>query len=130
MKVSPYLSFNGNCTEAIALYQKAFNVQAMIMPDEETDNLIGHAQFELGSDTIMLHDMPGEPVQFGNNMMLTIQFDGDNNVETTWAKAAFVILKEGGKLITELEENDWNKCFGIVIDPFGIKWNFCGGFKN
>ena len=28
MKVSPYLSFNGNCAEAAAFYEEAFNVKA------------------------------------------------------------------------------------------------------
>ena len=28
MKLNPYLCFNGSCADAIALYEKAFNVKA------------------------------------------------------------------------------------------------------
>jgi len=31
MKISPYVSFNGNCAEAVAFYEKAFNVKAEVM---------------------------------------------------------------------------------------------------
>ena len=125
MKVNPYLYFNGNCTEAIALYEKAFHVQAEVMPHEDTENLVGHAAFAIGGDSINRCDAE-HPVQIGDNMMITIHFD---EPELAVAKAAFNTLKEGGQVIMELEENAWSKCFGILVDPFGVKWNMCGGLK-
>ena len=129
MKVHPYLSFSGNCAEAVALYEKAFQVQAVVYPNEESGNLIDHAEFTVGDDAIFMHDMTWEPVQIGNHMLITIKFDADDNAEAAAAKAAFAVLKEGGNLIEALEENDWNKCFGLLVDKFGVKWNFCGGIK-
>jgi len=131
MKISPYLSFNGNCGEAVTFYEKAFNVKADITRYKDapkdndyqvqpgTENLIMHAQFELNGETIMLADMPPEyPVKTGSNIAIMAEFD---NIET--AKNAFEALKQGGNVTMELQETFWSKCFGSLIDKFGIYWN-------
>lgn len=131
MRISPYISFNGNCTEAVAFYEKVFNVKAQVQrykdapPDsgipmsEDTENLVLHAQFELDSEVVMLSDtFPGYSVKAGENIALTLEFD---DVET--AKAVFNTLKDGGEVSMELEETFWSKCFGSLTDKFGIGWN-------
>ena len=72
MRISPYVSFGGNCAEAVTFYEKAFNVKAETVrykdapPDsgyqvaEGAENRIMHAQFQLDNETIMLCDMPPE----------------------------------------------------------------------
>ncbi|MCL2828853.1 MAG: VOC family protein [Oscillospiraceae bacterium] len=123
MKISPYLWFNGNCAEAVALYEKAFHVKAEVMPNEEAENLVGHAQFKLGNDFVMLCDVPADaPATFGNNMQITINFDAP---DADAMKAAFHALKEDGEVLIALEENDWSKCFGLVVDKFGVMWSIC-----
>ena len=135
MRICPYVSFSGNCEEAVALYEKAFNVKAEIvrykdappdndyLPSEETKNLIMHAQFEVGGEMIMLCDTPPEyPVKAGDNIGIMAEFD---DAET--AKAAFAILKEGGQVNMELQETFWSKCFGSLTDKFGIGWNISIG---
>lgn len=131
MKISPYISFNGTCTEAVAFYEKAFNVQAIIVrysdapPDagyqtpEEAKNLVMHAQFELCGETVMLCDMPPEfPAKADGNIAIMLEFD-----DADTAKAAFDALKEGGEVDMELQETFWSKCFGSLTDKFGIAWN-------
>ena len=135
MRISPYLSFNGNCEEAVLFYEKAFNVKAEIVrykdtpKDNEyqvqpgTENLVMHAQFELSGEVIMFADMPPEyPVKNGNNIAIMAEFD---NVES--AKSAFEALKAGGEVTMELQETFWSKCFGSLIDRFGIYWNISIG---
>ena len=133
MKISPYLSFNGNCAEAIALYEKAFDTKANVLlykdsPPEmgmtEFGDQVFDAQLKLGSETIMFHDlMPGTPAaQIGSNFMLTIKFD---EIDEPKIKKAFSILQEGGEVVMELCAVPWSKCFGLVADKFGITWNFC-----
>jgi len=135
MKISPYISFNGNCEEAVLFYEKAFNVKAEIsrykdapkendyQVQEGTENLIMHAQFELNGEMIMFADMPPEyPVTTGNNIAITAEFE---NTES--AKSVFDALKEGGNVTMELQETFWSKCFGSLIDKFGIYWNISIG---
>ena len=131
MKISPYLSFNGNCAEAVAFYEKVFGVKANIMrykdaPPENgyqaptgTENFVMHAQLEIDGEAIMFSDMPPEyPVTVGDNITITVEF-GDADV----AKAAFELLKADGKVHMELGETFWSKCFGTLTDRFGINWN-------
>ena len=130
MRICPYVSFNGNCAEAVAFYEKAFNVNAEIMPykdappengyqpPEGTENLVMHAQFEINGEIIMLCDMPPEsPAKIGDNIAIMAEFDGADA-----AKSAFNALKEGGEISMELQETFWSKCFGSLTDKYGITW--------
>jgi PhnB protein len=135
MRICPYVSFNGTCAEAVALYEKAFGVKAEIMrykdaPPEEgyqasesTGNLVMHAQFELGGAVVMLCDMPPEtPANVGDNIAIMAEFD---NADI--AKAAFAVLREGGEVGMELQKTFWSECFGSLTDRFGISWNISIG---
>ena len=131
MRISPYVSFGGNCAEAIAFYEKAFNVKAEVVrykdapPDsgyqvaEGSENLVMHAQFQLDNEMIMLCDMPPEhPIKAGDNIAIMLEFE---NILT--AKTVFDALKVDGIVSMELQETFWSKCFGSLIDKFGIIWN-------
>jgi len=91
MRISSYVSFCGNCAEAVAFYEKAFDVKAEIMRDkdappeqgyqmpEDTQSLVMHAQFELRGEIVMLCDMPPEyPVKTGDNIAIMAEFDDGN----------------------------------------------------
>ena len=121
MQVNPYLSFNDNCAEAIALYEKAFNVKAIVEISDEGKNLVDHAEFKIGNDTIMLYDAQRE-IKTGDNIMITIRFTEDELAE---AQKAFNTLKAEGNVIMELGETSWSKCFGLLVDKFGVQWNMC-----
>ena len=135
MRISPYVSFSGNCEEAVRFYERAFKVKAEIMrykdapPDNGyqtppgTENLVMHAQFELGGELVMICDAPPEyPVTTGNNIAIMAEFD---NAET--AKKVFEALKKGSEVGMEIQETFWSKCFGSLTDKFGINWNISIG---
>ena len=135
MKICPYVAFNGNCREAVAYYEKAFNVKAEVsrykdapaengyQASKETENYVMHAQLEIGGAAIMLSDVPPEsPVKVGDNIAVMAEFDDADKLE-----AAFELLKAGGKVHMELTETFWSKRFGSVTDKFGIGWNLTLG---
>jgi len=131
MKISPYLHFNGNCEQAIALYEKALGVKAEALrysdappsegydPPPGTENLIMHACLERDGDRIMsLCDMPpDEGASFGNAMAVFVEMEGADAV-----KAAFNVLKEGGKVEMEPQKTFWSECFASLEDKFGVGW--------
>ena len=130
MKIDPYLHFNGNCADAIALYEKAFNTKVThIMkygdaPAEEgyelpsgTENFIGHATLPVGETEIMLCDAPDEEHRFGTGVSLHVSLD---NVESL--KAAFDMLIDGGKVIMDIQSTFWSENFAILTDKFGVHW--------
>lgn len=131
MKITPYLNFNGNCTEAIKLYEKAFGVKAMVMkysdappaegydPAPGTENLIMHACLTNRDDyTVFLSDVPPDmPMTFGTGMSISMELDSADQV-----KSAFDTLKEGGKVTMELQKTFWSELFGSLEDKFGVSW--------
>lgn len=135
MRICPYVSFNGNCAEAVAFYEKAFNVKAEMMrykdappaegypAPEGTENLVMHAQFEINGAAVMLCDMPPDsPVKIGENIAVMVEFDSADT-----AKTAFAALKEGGAVTMDIQKTFWSECFGSLTDKFGINWNISIG---
>ena len=130
MKASPYLIFNGNCIEAIKLYEKAFNTKANYCqykdtpPSKEypiqpgTEEFIMHGILPIGSETIYLCDTTlDKSSTFGNGSFACVELDNADAV-----KSAFDVLKEGGKVFCGAQEIFWNKCYAELEDKFGLKW--------
>jgi len=131
MKATPYLIFNGNCSEAIELYEKAFKTKANIFrykdspPSEEypiapgTEEFVMHGTMPIGKGMIYLADTtPEQPASFGNGSFPCVELENEAEV-----KAAYEILKEGGKVFCAAEETFWNKCYAELEDKFGLKWS-------
>jgi len=130
MKIAPYLQFNGNCAQALALYEKAFGAKAEVMrysdappsegydPPPGTENFIMHAQIVVGGAELMLCDFPpGLQTSFGNGVAIHVTLGSEAGV-----KAAFDALREGGKVEMEPQETFWSKCFASLTDQFGVSW--------
>ena len=132
MKASAYFVFNGNCIEAIRLYEKAFNTKAVgvcrykdtasfaegYQPNPAIDELVMHGILPMGNETIYLCDTtPDKPTTFGDGSFACVELANANDV-----KSAFEVLKEGGRVICEAQETFWNKCYAECEDKFGLKW--------
>jgi len=131
MKASPYLIFNGNCIEAIKLYEKAFKTKANFCqykdtpPSEHyivqpgTEEFVMHCILPVGNETIYLADTtPDHPSSFSNGSFICIELDSADDV-----KSAFEVLKKGGKILCEAQETFWSKCYAELEDKFGLKWS-------
>lgn len=131
MAVQPYLNFNGNCLEAVKFYAEVFGTKEpkIILygdaPSEEgfplndeTKNLVLHAEIEVKGTRIMFSDAaPGMPLQVGNNITLIV---GSTDVDEI--KLFYDKLKVEGNVVMELQETFWSKCYGYLVDKFGIGW--------
>ena len=131
MKTSPYLVFNGNCIEAIKLYEKAFKTKASYCQYKDTppsedypippgaEEFVMHGVLPIGNETIYLADTtPDQPAVFGSGSFACVELDNAEDV-----KFAFEVLKEGGKVFCEAKETFWNKCYAEIEDKFGLKWS-------
>ncbi|MFC4302928.1 VOC family protein [Cohnella boryungensis] len=131
MPIYAYLTFNGNCREAVEFYAQVFGVEKpQIMaygdgppsPDhplpEEAKDLVMHARLDINGSSLMFSDAyPGMPYVQGNS--ITLAYSG-NDVEKL--KTLFHKLQDGGKVVMDLQETFWSKCFGSLQDKFGIEW--------
>jgi PhnB protein len=130
MPVAAYLNFDGNCREAVEFYGQVFGSQPHIMtygnspqsPDfpmpEEAKDRVLHARVDICGSTVMFSDIfPGMLYTQGNNISLAVMSD---NLEDL--KGYYNQLKEGGRVQMELQETFWSKCYGTLVDRFGIHW--------
>jgi PhnB protein len=128
--LSPYLHFNGNAEQAIALYQATLDakVEQLLRFGEvpamktapEQQQLVMHAQLRIGEAVLLLSDsMPGQPVQFGNNVQVCLNFEAVAEMEEK-----FEALAEDGDVGFPLHDTFWGARFGMLTDAFGVRWMF------
>ncbi|HHY73447.1 MAG TPA: VOC family protein [Bacillus bacterium] len=130
MPLNVYLTYNGNCREAVEFYGQVFGSEPKIMsfgdappnPEfplpEEAKNLVIHAELTIQGSRVMFSDtFPGSPFILGNNITLAVVSKNIDEIESIFNK-----LKEGGKVEMELHETFFSKCYGKLTDKFGISW--------
>jgi PhnB protein len=126
--ISTYLTFDGNCREAMEFYAKCLGADLYIMPfseapinvPAEAKDRIMHARLAKGSAALMASDtMPGMSIQRGNNFSVTV---GCESLEET--ERMFKALSENGNVTMALQETFWATRFGMLTDRFGINWMF------
>ena len=131
MGIDVYLTFDGNCREAVEFYADVFGTEKPTimtfgeappnpdypLPDEAKD-LVMHTRLSVHGSNIMFSDQfPGSPFVMGNNFSLAVVLKDMDEL-----KANFEKLKEGGTVQMELQETFWSKCYGSLTDKFGVSW--------
>lgn len=133
MAVQAFINFNGNCREAVEFYAQVFGTekpQIMTFGDtppnpefplpEEMKNLVMYTQLNINESNVMFSDIfPGMPYAVGNNINLAIVSKDMDQIKSLFNK-----LKEGGTVGMDIQETFWSKCYGTMVDKFGISWQF------
>ena len=126
--VIPYLSFTGNCEEALNTYIEAFGGQIDYMSRwtestfEVTPDQIGkvmHAEFALGNTRMAAADS-FDNVDVNTTIKLMIHMPSKEE-----ALQAVSTLAKGGTIISPLQphpEPDDSGCVSIIKDRFGYTW--------
>lgn len=126
--VLPYLTFDGNCAEAMDFYEKCFGGERFRMTFAESkehmeippgsENRVMHAALKTGSFLLMASDsMPGMPFTVGNNVSVLVTCDTDEEVGRFYEA-----LKKGGHDIMPPADAFWGAHFAMCADKFGINW--------
>lgn len=124
--VNPYITFEGNCEEAINFYKKALNGEVLYtqrygdspMAAEGMNDKVLHTTLKVGDSTIMACDnMPGQPAASGSSISLAIGLN-----DTARAKTIFDNLADGGNVTMPLDKTFWAEAFGMLTDKFGVNW--------
>ena len=128
MTVAPYLSFNGQCREAMTFYAEVFgatDLQFMAYGDnpmpgmEAMADKVMHSDMKIEGGWLMGADSPmGQDAAAGN---VSVMHDPADVVS---GKARFDRLAEGGEVTMPFEATFWSPGFGMVRDRFGIHWMF------
>lgn len=128
IEVIPYLSFNGNCEEALHTYIEAFGGEVYYMSRwsedtfDVTPDQIGkvmHVEFALGGTRMAVADS-FDGAEVNTNIKLMIHMDSEEEALHTMS-----VLAEGGTVLSPLQphpEPDDAGCGSIAKDRFGYTW--------
>jgi PhnB protein len=127
-KLNTYLTFDGNCADAMRFYERVLNGKLEMMTHGNSPmaaqatpanaNRIMHARLAFDGGVLMASDsMAGQPYEgmHGFSIALMAPTAAD-------AKRVYDALSDGGKIIMPLQKTFWSEAFGMLVDRFGAPW--------
>ena len=126
--INSYLTFSGNCREAMVFYQQCLGGQLFFqtigesplseeMPKKAKD-LILHASLTNGNLLLIGSDMASETGLIrGNAVSLILNSGSEKELKSCYKK-----LSAGGQVTHPLKKNVWGAIFGGLTDKFGNHW--------
>ena len=127
-QINVYLSFNGNCREAMQFYKDCLGGELVLqtigespmadkMPPKMKEQIL-HATLTKGEMVLMASDMVSdEGLSKGNSVSLMLNCTSEEEI-----RAAYVKLAAGGKATHPLENSFWGAIFGDLVDRYGNHW--------
>jgi PhnB protein len=124
--IKPYLTFNGNCREAMSFYKECLGGELLLtvvgespvanqMPPQYKDQIL-HSSLKAGELEIMATDMQPETLNEGNAVHLCLVCKSGEELTTLWDK-----LSAGGKIKQPVHEMFFG-LIGTFTDKFGKSW--------
>lgn len=128
IQINSYLTFNGNCHEAMTFYKKCLGGKLTMqtigespMADKmpaDMKKCILHCTLTKGSLTIMGSDMVSEQGLIkGNSVSLMLNCSSEEEIRACYDK-----LSAGGQATHPLHVTFWGALFGDLTDKFGNHW--------
>lgn len=124
-----YLTFNGNCEEALDFYHQCLGgkiefiqryEESPMESSEAWKKKIMHSTLDLNGFKLMMADGPeGHEGRFGTNISIALNFDSEDQIEK-----AFSEMSDGGQVTMALQDTFWGATFGMCTDKFGMNWMF------
>ncbi len=131
-----YLSFNGNCKQAMQFYQDCLGGKLYLQTVGESPmsaqlrvmmkNCILHAHLQHDRFQLMGTDMGNEERNHKGNAV-SIMLDCSTREELN---QYYRLLSVKGKMDFPLEQTFWNAWMGGVTDRFGIQWILYYGMSD
>lgn len=128
MRVTVYLSFNGDCEAAFKLYEQSLGGElgpifryggsplAATVPPEWSDKVM-HGSITIGGQVLMGADVVPDQYEPPKGISLSL-----HSKSTDEADRVFEELAKDGRVLLPLEKTFWAERFGMVVDRFGIPW--------
>ncbi|MBC5774662.1 VOC family protein [Pontibacter sp. KCTC 32443] len=128
MDIRSYLTFNGNCREAMSFYQQCLGGElyfqtvgdspfAEKLPPRMKDCIM-HSTLTKDSVVLMASDMVGEHALIrGNSVSMMLSCNSEDEIRACYEK-----LSKGGKQTHVLEYTFWGALFGDLRDKYGNQW--------
>ena len=126
MTINPSLTFSGGCSEAFDRYASLFGGEIVFIltygesparsevPDDWHDK-VWFARLRAGGLDITGGDLASSETPSGFSMVVGVASAAE-------ADRVFAGLAEGGEVLMPLQATPWSPRYGVVRDPFGIRW--------
>lgn len=121
-KLRPYI-YSDNAREQANFYAEALGGEILSiqtygeMPGASRDGKDGVMHLVLQAADQLFYMADTGPVERGNGLDLTLEFETDEEAESVFNK-----LAQGGKIMMPFERMFWGTMFGRVMDRFGVRW--------
>ncbi len=128
MQIQSYLTFNGNCREAMNFYKSCLGGDLSFqtvgesplsdhMPVEMKESIL-HATLTRGAMVLMGSDMvPQSGLVKGNAVSLSLQCTSEADIRSIYQQ-----LADGGHADHPIELSFWGALFGDLTDRYGNHW--------
>jgi PhnB protein len=126
-RLTPYLTFNGNCREAMTFYQQCFGGELMVQTMEgtpaaehvapEARHNVLHSILTTDDMLLMASDSGLGPAAKGDMVSLSFNCQSPEEIQRL-----FDVLSVGGTVTMALQDTFWGATFGMFADQFGIDW--------
>jgi len=126
--INSYLTFNGNCREAMNFYKECLGGELFLqtigespmsdkMPPQMKESIL-HSTLTRGALVLMGSDMVGEEGLIkGNAVSLILNCSSEEEIKTFYSN-----LSKGGEATHPLENTFWGALFGGLTDKYGNHW--------
>lgn len=128
-QIITYLTFNGNCREAMKFYQNCLGGKLEVQIISETPEgnkfpddfkkLVINACLKKDSILLMGTDLRDEKLVTGNTVSILVDGTDERQIRDYYKK-----LGRNGKATHPLEKNHWDELFGRLTDKYGHQWLF------
>ncbi len=127
-QLNAYLTFNGNCREAMNFYKECLGGELTLqtigespmaanMPPQMKESIL-HSTLIKDNVVIMASDMVSDQGLIkGNSVSLMINCGSEDEIRTLYAS-----LSKGGQATHPLEDTFWGALFGNLTDKYGNQW--------
>jgi PhnB protein len=127
-QINSYLTFNGNCRDAMIFYKKCLGGELVLQTIGESPmadkmpakmkQCILHSSLTNGALVVMATDcVPENGLIKGNAVSLCLNCSSEQEIKTCYKK-----LSEGGTVTAPLQSTFWGALFGGRTDKYGNHW--------
>lgn len=128
MHINSYLTFSGNCREAMTFYKECLGGALELQPigespmadkmPQEMKNYILHSTLTRGQLVLMGSDMvPDQGLTKGNSVSLMLNCTSEAEI-----RQLYTTLSAGGSMTHQLETTFWGAILGDFTDKYGNNW--------
>jgi uncharacterized glyoxalase superfamily protein PhnB len=117
--ITAHLWFNGNCADALELYQRAFDADVIDSVPGPDGKGVMHSMIKLGDSMIMMADAwPGMWEQGPTTGTTAGIFFYTDDCDLVFDRA----VDAGCKILSSMDDMFWGDRMGKLKDPFGHTW--------